>query len=434
MSNAPHSLSSIHKASELSKRTVLPKASLIQIYLDSQNQQQQQLQNGILSTSNKCKVLPKFSNQDILNHINLMNNEKTIDLKQFNVNNQLKKTFKDKKFKEITRLCLTSNTNQASCINLGTDKTDSQEDGTNEAAFTKSKSQENVIKFLAKEFLSDCKQRLDSDSFRRILKLLKEFESNEFKNEIEIENKDQIDSTSITLSSIYEIIKTDSNLLNKFSAFITPENSLKYDLHMQTLQYEKCIALLNKLELFVPNKSAFKKLIQSIIVSSTEYSDQETTRTKIEELKAKINMITKNNPLIIYELDYLFDQRNVNLQPVYEEISLVDSLSDFSKQANDSLNEQLDLDPSIYLNEELIDLSEQYPIDYGSKKCSCHCHLSNTLNLNSEQQLQQSTQTEEFNAQALFNHCLTCCLKLIKGKLYVKCEGKKAIPLAFKLN
>jgi hypothetical protein len=158
---------------------------------------------------------------------------------------------------------------------------------------------------------------------------------------------------------------------------------------------------------------------------------------KIEELKAKINMITKNNPLINYELDYLFDQRNANLQPVYEEISLVDSFSDFSKQANDSLNEQFDFDPSVYLNEEVIDLSEQYPVDYGSKKCSCHCHNPNNISLNSEQQQQQqqqSSQTEEFSTQAIFNHCLICCLKLIKGKLYVKCEGKKAIPLAFKLN
>lgn len=46
---------------------------------------------------------------------------------------------------------------------------------------------------------------------------------------------------------------------------------------------------------------------------------------KIDEIKSKIKAVTKNNALIDFELEYLFDQRWANLEPTYEKISLLEA-------------------------------------------------------------------------------------------------------------
>ena len=49
-------------------------------------------------------------------------------------------------------------------------------------------------------------------------------------------------------NDIYQIIKKDSILANKFSMFLTNEISLNYDLFTQSNHYEKCIEFLRKIE------------------------------------------------------------------------------------------------------------------------------------------------------------------------------------------
>ena len=73
----------------------------------------------------------------------------------------------------------------------------------------------------------------------------------------------------------------------------------------------------------MPNKCAFKKLIQFISASCNSTYEMDTVSHKIEEIKSKIKSITKNNDYLNFELDYLFDQRWANLEPTYEKISLV---------------------------------------------------------------------------------------------------------------
>ena len=154
---------------------------------------------------------------------------------------------------------------------------------------------------------------MEANNFRLLLNKL---------NEHVMTNQEQALNQKSLLNFIYDLIKEDRNLCNKFSAFLTSESSLSYDLQMQAIQYEKCFEFFNKLELFIPNKCTFKKLINLIIASSNFSHESDTCLNKIEEIKAKIKTITKNNPLINYELAYMFDQRYVNLEPAYEKISL----------------------------------------------------------------------------------------------------------------
>lgn len=131
--------------------------------------------------------------------------------------------------------------------------------------------------------------------------------------------KDNLDQ----LDLIYQIIRNDFNLCNKFSAFLTSEYAVHFDLFMQSMQYEKTYNLLQKLEIFIPNKCTLKKLVQSIQTTS-ELSLVESDQFKqiIDDVKVKISASTKNNQFICDELEYLFDQRKANLQPVYEKINL----------------------------------------------------------------------------------------------------------------
>jgi hypothetical protein len=294
------------------------------------------------------------------------------------------------------------------------------------------------LKFLDKYFQNshfslDCRQRLEANSFRLLLNKLNEH----------MQNPDLSENQKSILDYIYELIKADKNLCNKFSAFLTSEYSLIYDLQMQTIQYEKCFEFFNKLELFITNKCTFKKLINLIISSSNFSHESDTCMNKIDEIKARIKAITKNNPLINYELEYMFDQRYVNLEPSYEKISLLNkevqldplttTLFTSEDLNNEILKDKKPKESSTEYDAEFIDLTNEYPLDYGSKKCSCRCHFS-TLSVQKSEQYTN----EELLLQQQFGHCLLCSLKLVKGKqgigLYIKCEGKKAMPLNYKIT
>lgn len=183
----------------------------------------------------------------------------------------------------------------------------------------------------------DCKQRLDLNTFKILLELLAKYKKD---NNLETSSSCLFSSNLDQLDEIYQIIKNDFNLCNKFSAFLTSEYAVHFNLFMQSTQYEKTYNLLQKLDLFIPNKCAFKKMIQSIQSTSEQTLESNQFKQIIDDIKSKINASTKNNQLIYDELEYLFDQRNANLEPVYEKISLVDM-------------EKVDM----FLNEEFIDLT-----------------------------------------------------------------------------
>jgi hypothetical protein len=343
-------LTSIQKSKN--KRTVLPKTSLIQVFLDTDSTNN--------SDRSRSKILPKFTNQQLISQFNLASannstnnnpvtpNEtrslsncsetkitpaKLVEKLQTSPNSQLianKKltvnTIKEKKFKELTRLCINdhsefednnqidnSNVNINNCLN-------------NSSTIQLKNNKQNLIIYLARDFFLDCKQRLDLNSFKSLLTILDEFKS-------ENNASEQPDNQKQLLSSIYELIKNDKNLCNKFSAFLTCENALGYSLLEQSIQYEKCYEFFHKLDLLIPNKCSFKKLLQSTIIANSDLllTETDTFSAKIEDIKSRIRTITKNNPLINLELDYLFDQRFVNLEPVYEKVSLVNSESDLEK-------------------------------------------------------------------------------------------------------
>jgi len=109
---------------------------------------------------------------------------------------------------------------------------------------------------------------------------------------------------------------------------LTSETALHFDLFTQYSQYKKCFEFLQKLEILVPNKCTFRKLITSINAACNASYENETVANKIEDIKAKIKSVAglRNNTLIEFELEYLFDQRWANLEPTYEKISLVDEL------------------------------------------------------------------------------------------------------------
>ena len=281
---------------------------------------------------------------------------------------------------------------------------------------------------------------MEANNFRLLLNKLNEYTRQDLK-----------DNQKSILNYIYDLIKTDRNLCNKFSAFLTCESSLSYDLLMQTIQYEKCFQFFNKLELFIPNKCTFKKLIHLIMSSSNFSTESDTCLNRIDEIKTKIKSITKNNPLINSELDFMFDQRYANLEPTYEKISLVskettnaDELTTglftndelnadiLKEKKNDSLLLKASRESDTEFDEEYIDLTNEYPTDYGTKKCSCKCHVPNETPLLGHHKVDPNS-NEEILVQQQFGHCLMCSLKLIKGKLFIKCEGKKGMPLNYKI-
>jgi hypothetical protein len=201
-----------------------------------------------------------------------------------------------------------------------------------------------------------------------------------------------------------------------------------------------------------------------LIISDCDFlaAQNSTVSSKIDDIKSKIKAVTKNNALILCELDYLFDQRSINSKPLFEKVSIVDQMetsqssfpkvsSFISKQdsssnlcsymVNETVSEVND-DEKISTNE-FIDLTNELQTENGTKKCTCKCHSLIKENVKEnpskqsnflESHLQDEMTIDSANKNYLshINHCLLCSLKIIKGQLCIKCEGKRAILLNYK--
>jgi hypothetical protein len=185
-----------------------------------------------------------------------------------------------------------------------------------------------------------------------LLTILGEFKNGSYSSEPAAENQ------RILLNTVHELIRGDTNLCNKFSAFLTCERALAYNLLTQAMQYEKCYEFFHKLDLLMPNRCSFKKLLQSTVVVAAGdlTTETDTLASKIEEIKTRIRTLTKNNPLINLELEYLFDQRFVNLEPVYERVSLASC--ELETEKLDRPGETDENDVKAFFNCEHIDLTQ----------------------------------------------------------------------------
>ena len=315
-STPTHSLISIQKASpsssSKSKRVVLPKADLIQFYIENSDQSKSPTSSSPNQVNAKCRVLPKFNNQDVIKHLNFSPKPATASVASLapslstiartlnmastsepvassasttspcrsnakQLSAQSKKCEKEKKFKEITRLCLNHSTHSAHQItnpSLLEQETSGQAQGSSTASQTigpasinsnsdascQSSEIRQLVKHLAREFLVDCRQRLDNDSFTKLLNILCSVVKKESlpctnidsaalpSDHMEIDVELQPSEEETTLVDIYKLIRRDKNLLNKFSAFLTCEQALHFDLFPQTCQYEKCYDFFHKIE------------------------------------------------------------------------------------------------------------------------------------------------------------------------------------------
>ena len=279
----------------------------------------------------------------------------------------------------------------------------------------KNKKLSDCLKHLAKDFLQNCKHSLDETEFEYLISKLVNIDESKLNDRIFVNN---------LIDDLFNIVKKNNQLKLNFCAFLSSENSIVYNLFMQSLQYEKTNDFIEIIETFISNKCSMKRLLQSIISTCSSnlpitndnnflkqcqhYQQQQI----INELKAKVKSSTKNNPLVSHNLDYLFDQQFTNIKPQYESVSLIKETALFENNEDRFLYENVDLskDTSIANN--------------GTKSCNCECHQINTNNNGENDNL----------LQTIFNHCILCSIKLIKGKLCIKCEGKKAIPLNYKLT
>jgi hypothetical protein len=127
------------------------------------------------------------------------------------------------------------------------------------------------------------------------------------------------------LDAVYEIIRNHRFLCNKFAAFLTAEHAMHYDLFSQTLHYERCYEFFDKLDQTVTNKSALKKLLQLMANAPSTIAEEpgvEKMGVKLDEMRAKLKTVTRNNHALMSEFERLFNQRMVLDEPVYETISL----------------------------------------------------------------------------------------------------------------
>ena len=156
---------------------------------------------------------------------------------------------KESKFKEITRYCLYQ-TNQT--VDNSGYKVDTASDNLikHNLAINQNKSRKNCIRFVARDFLTDCRQRLDLNSFKQLLNFLKDLSDSTNQQLDPADSNISLNDNLNILDHIYEAIKHDFILCNKFSAFLTSEMALHYNLFTQSSQYEKCIEFLQKLEVF----------------------------------------------------------------------------------------------------------------------------------------------------------------------------------------
>jgi hypothetical protein len=264
--------------------------------------------------------------------------------------------------------------------------------------------------------LQNCKLSLDETEFEYLISKLVNIDETKLNDKVFVKN---------LIDDLFKIIKRNNELKLSFCAFLSSENALFYNLFMQCLQYEKTNEFIEIIETFISNKCSMKRLLQSIISTCSSnlpitndnnflkqcqhYQQQQI----INEIKTKVKSSTKNNPLVSHNLDYLFDQQFTNIKPQYESVHLIKEIPHVDDCNDDSL---------LY---EHVDLSKDSSIaNNGTKNCNCECHQINTNNNGENDNL----------LQTIFNHCILCSIKLIKGKLCIKCEGKKAIPLNYKLT
>lgn len=219
----------------------------------------------------------------------------------------------------------------------------------NPVAVSSTQSKENYLKYLAREFFLDCRQRLGVETFKSLLFVFENFSRSQSARD------GSNTACNELINCIYNFIKTDQRLCAKFSAFLVGHQSLKLNLFDQTIQYEKSFDFLSKLDACVTNRCAFKKLVQLIIANSAIMNETDKLSNKIDEIKMRLKTITKNNHGIQADYDGLFDVRlnntNHNGEHVYECISLVDDEDvQETKLANDQQFEFIDLTKCYYQN------------------------------------------------------------------------------------
>lgn len=187
------------------KRTVLPKTSLIQLYLNSNVVEPAavSLSASSSSSSPRTRLLPKFNQQDIIDklkdaatqpvrkivkealsnhHVNNTNSSgssnrrssTTSSVKMSNNNNTTNLDVNESfcsslvQNEEKTRRTMTTTTSTAT----PTTQTATPTMVMNSIDESQPSSRENLIRHLTKEFLLDCKQKLDSESFKKCLMIL----------------------------------------------------------------------------------------------------------------------------------------------------------------------------------------------------------------------------------------------------------------------
>ena len=186
------SLISIQKSRP--KRTVLPKTPIIQLFIE--NPSSHDLVRSSTNTRTP-RILPKFNNQDVLKQLSFCQTQKTTAKASENRNpesnnkhfaisatlspsttkhsdqtktqsatnakinaTQMKKIAKENKINEMARLCLNHSSKTQSNFNSNPATNDSED-------FNLFLKKQNLIRNLAKEFLLDCKQRMESNDFRK---------------------------------------------------------------------------------------------------------------------------------------------------------------------------------------------------------------------------------------------------------------------------
>ncbi len=127
---------------------------------------------------------------------------------------------KEEKLKEIKKLCILNNTNLNEDTELNRQKYNER------------------IQFLAKEFLNECKKKLDEKTFENLILKLVLYKSNSNGSTTTSSNDDR-ESLNQLIDFIYNQISSNNDLKNRLSAFMSCENVLNYDLFLNALQYEK---------------------------------------------------------------------------------------------------------------------------------------------------------------------------------------------------
>lgn len=179
-SSASTSASTIQKAKN--KRTVLPKASLIQLYLNnSQETNTTSTINMIHKASNynhhRTQLLPKFNQQDIIDKLKDVTT--TIQPVRKIVKEVLCNTNNNTSSRRSLSVSSSAKSNLIDLDGLGSSGEEKSKRAVNSNAFSNSaanddnySSRESLIRHLTREFLLDCKQRLDLESFKKCLVIL----------------------------------------------------------------------------------------------------------------------------------------------------------------------------------------------------------------------------------------------------------------------